>query len=175
MNKSVLVCSFNAVSGHEGHRRGKRNLVFILNKKKLCGCGCAGYHTLNVIWDVFAWSMRAAMLGVSPSARHNGGAWTENDVEHRFQNNTVLPKSALVQIRGDWERLTVCFRFRTWSNDLFCWMCDACKRGENAYDVFLPDAPHRSTLISHEARAGRGVGGHGRGGGAPRLLMLVKG
>ena len=62
----------------------------------------------------------------------------------------VIPKAALLQVRGDWEYLIQCFRFRSVSSHQFCWLCDASKEvGHNHYIDFARDAAHRSTLFGH--------------------------
>ena len=125
--RSVLAASFNVISGDTDARRGKRHLLFVLNKQKLCNCGCGGVHTLDPIWDVLAWSLRACLRGVAPAARHDGSPFEGSELADRLAANTPVPKACLVQVRGDWEWLCVCFRFRMWSQNEFCWMCNAAK------------------------------------------------
>lgn len=43
------------------------------------------------------------------------------------------------------------FRFRSFNSDSFCWLCDATQGGPLRYTDFTETAPHRSTLIDHQA------------------------
>ena len=147
--KSIYVGSFNIVSGRTPAIRGKRHLFFVLSKRKLCDCGCSGFHTFQAIFAVFAWSLHQLMLGRAPSCRHDGGAWTADDTKHRMPSGTQLPPAALLQIRGDWEWYTQGFRFRSAGGDPFCWMCNASKSGALLYTDFRPEAAHRQTRIRH--------------------------
>ncbi len=149
--RSVVVGSFNIISAQEQNRRAKRNLFFVLSKQKLCNCGCSGYHTFQGIWEILAWSMQHLLKGRAPAARHDGMPWTAEDQQHRLARGTPLPRAALLQLRGDWEWMVQCFRFRSFSSGSFCWMCNAAKEGPLSFRDFRPQAAHRSTLVSHEA------------------------
>ena len=128
--KSVLVCSFNVISAKSPADRAERKLFFVLAKNKLCDCGCSGFHTMNDIWDVLAWSLDCLRAGVSPSRRHDDSDWTAHDRANRMTAGSSLPKAALLQIRGDWEQMVQWFRFRSYNAHHFCWMCDATLDGE---------------------------------------------
>jgi len=147
--RSVVVGSLNVVSGRSKATRGQRHLFFIIGKGKLCDCGCSGFHSFNAIFEVLAWSMRCLKEGLSPNCRHDGSPFTPADMEHRLPPETRLPRAALLQIRGDWEWMTQCFRFRAAGNEHFCWLCDASKSGAMRYTDFRRNAPHRATLITH--------------------------
>jgi len=150
-SRSVIVASINVVSGQSKAIRGRRHLLFIVGKKKLCDCGCAGFHTFNALFDVLAWSLQCARNGVSPNCRHDGTPWSPHDVQCRMPSGVALFLLALLQVRGDWEWLMQCFRFRSPSSEHFCWMCNASKSGHLRFTDFRPDAPHRSTLLDHPA------------------------
>ena len=146
--RSCIVGSVNVVSGQDKAIRGQRHLLFILGKKKLCDCGCAGFHSFNAIFAVLAWSMEILRDGRSPTCRHDGSAWSALDQKFRMPNGVPLPRAALLQVRGDWEWVVLCFRVRAIGSDRFCWMCEATKQD---FMDFRQDAPHRGTLLSHEA------------------------
>lgn len=148
-SKSIYVGSFNVITGQTPGTRAKRHLFFALSKDKLCCCGCSGYHTFQQIFSVFAWSMHHSMLGRSPSARHDGQAWTAADRRDRLPSGVAIPSAALIQVRGDWDWFTTGFRFRSSGGDPFCWMCDAQKTGPLSYTDFRPNAPHRETVMNH--------------------------
>jgi hypothetical protein len=149
-SKSVLAASMNVISAHD-HIRHRRQPLFVLRKVRLCSCGCQGFHTIQELMDVVAWSMRCLMAGVAPSCRHDGSVWTDLDIENRLPPATIIPRACLLQVRGDWEWLEQCFRLRSVSSDSFCWMCDSTKTtlGPLHYHNFSPDAAHRQTLITH--------------------------
>ena len=149
--KSVVVASINIVSAQSAVDRANRQLVFVVSKAKLCDCGCGGFHTYQVLFEVFSWSMWRLLEGLTSDCRHDGAPFTAHDQANRLPAGTAIPKAALLQLRGDWEWLVTCFRFRFYTSDSFCWLCDATlSAGPNCYTNFEEDAPHRATLISHE-------------------------
>ena len=121
-----------------------------LPQDKLCDCGCGGYHTWQPLWDVLAWSLRQMLIGRSPAFRHNRMAFTRFDQMHRMEANKEIPHAALLQLRGDWEWVSQCFRFRSPGAQSFCWMCEATTSGLYDYKDFDPHAPHRGTLFDHQ-------------------------
>ena len=123
----------------------------MLAKHNMCDCDCGGWHSTQPLFDVLSWSMACLEQGVSPTARHDGTAWTQRDQTHRMQGNQALPSAALLQIRGDWESRSSIFRFPTASNHQFCWKCAATKTGPMDYRDVGPDAAHRGTLVSHDS------------------------
>lgn len=151
-SKSVVVGSVNIVSAPDPHLRGRRHLVFVVSKRKLCDCGCSGWHTFQSIFDVFSWSMRHLVRGEWPSCRHDGSPWNQHDIQNRTVPEEALPVAALLQLRGDWEWMVVCYRFRFYTSVLFCWMCNATlAAGPCCFKDVRREAGHRATLISHSA------------------------
>ena len=57
-SKGVLVASLNCISAANDGLKRKRHPLFVLQKDKLCDCGCSGYHTLQDIFEGVSWSMR---------------------------------------------------------------------------------------------------------------------
>ena len=151
-SRSIVVGSMNIVSGSEAvsHRRQP---LFVIRKARLCQCGCQGFHTIQELMEVLAWSMRCLVSGEAPACRHDGNDFSPAELVKRMPAGTRLPKAALLQVRGDWEWLEQCFRLRSVSSDAFCWMCQATQRtpGPLHYHDFREDAAHRGTLISHES------------------------
>ena len=94
--------------------------------------------------------MNCLKHGVSPATRHDGTNFTHHDARVRLPPGQALPRSALLQIRGDWEWLCQCFRFRHFSSESLCWQCQATQTGPMSYMDVRPTAAHRGTLISHE-------------------------
>jgi hypothetical protein len=148
--KSITVASFNFISARNLHDRGHRHLFMVLSKNKMCDC-CAGYHSFQAMFSVFSWSMLQLMLGVAPNRRHDGSDFSDHDRRARMPPGTPLPPAALVQLRGDWDWYTSGFRLRSAGAETFCFKCGATKSGLLDYMNFSPAAPHRGTLISHEA------------------------
>ena len=111
--RSILIASMNVVSSPRDKRRNHRQPLFVIRKARLCGCGCGGYHTLQVLFEVVAWSLRCLLVGQSPTTRHDGTPFTAEDLESRVQGGERIPHACLLQIRGDWEWLAQCFRLRS--------------------------------------------------------------
>ena len=150
--KGCLVCSINVISASEPRLRGQRHLVFVISKAKVCNCGCSGFHTLQALFRVFSWSMTCLARSTWPTCRHDNAPWSPDDLRQRLLPTGVpLPRAALLQLRGDWEWMYLCFRFRLPRQQLFCWMCNAeLSDGVMCYKHLGPLAPHRQTLISHQ-------------------------
>ena len=150
-SKAVLVASMNVISATSDKKKNLRQPLFVVRKGRLCDCGCGGYCSLQEIFGVISWSMQCLLRGRSPSSRHDGSAWTREDLEHRMPRDQDIPQAALTQIRGDWEWLESCFRIRSVNAQIFCWMCDTTTSpGPNCYHDFTPTAAHRATAITHE-------------------------
>ncbi len=95
--------------------------------------------------------MRLLRGGPLPHQRHDLSPWTEHDVRCRLLDPTLsLPVAALLQVRGDWEWLSQCFRLRHPSAEHFCWLCNCCATGALSYFNVSPEAGHRGTLLTHE-------------------------
>ena len=114
--KSVYAVSYNYLAG-DNRQRARRFLIAVLRKADCCDCGCSGWHTLQALFEVIAWSMQRLRWGVAPSARHDGTPWSLDDRRRRVPDGTPLPKAAIVQVRGDWEWLVQAFRFRHYSSE----------------------------------------------------------
>ena len=149
-SKSVVVGSVNVISASDPRRRGRRHLLFVISKDRLCDCGCSGYHTYQAIFGVLAWNMTFLSRGELPRQRHDGSPWTAHDRRHRLQEGSH--RAALLQLRGDWEWMSQCFRFPTATQERFCWMCEAHQSdGPCCFHDVTRAAPHRATLIDHRA------------------------
>jgi hypothetical protein len=154
--KSLLVASWNVISASSPKVRNLRQPLFVIRKARLCKCGCSGAHTLDVLYTVLAWSMRCLLAGIAPGSRHDGSPFTPRDRKCRLPVGLAIPPVALLQVRGDWEGMATQYMFRWFTSDRFCWLCDATKDtvGDRHYADFRPEAPHRQTLITHQAYFG---------------------
>ena len=148
-SKAVLVASWNVVSAPMQSHRGLRCLFFCLSKALCCDCGCEGYHTWNPLFKIFAWSMGFLKSGMPPTCRHDGLQWSQHDLRFRVAD-LPLARAALLMVRGDWEWLCQCFRFRHYSSETFCWCCEATVTGALTHFDVTPEAAHRTTLLTHE-------------------------
>ena len=107
-----------------------------------------GFHTWNHLFQVFAWSLGFLKSGMAPTCRHDGLPWTSQDTRARILAGS-LPRAALLMVRGDWEWLCQCFRFRHYSADAFCWCCSATQIGPLTLFDVRPEAPYRATKLTH--------------------------
>ena len=103
-----------------------------------------------MLFKVFAWSMACLKEGTAPICRHDGSPWTAADRQARSIAGPVLPRAALLMVRGDWEWLCQCFRFRHFGSESFCYLCEATHTGANSYLNVAPDAPYRQTTFTHD-------------------------
>jgi hypothetical protein len=148
--KSVVVGSLNIVSAQAQENRAHRIPLFVIRKGRLCKCGCGGYCTYQRICEVLSWSFRCLALGKLPTSRHDGAPWNPYDAKVRMHGSDIT-RGALLQVRGDWEGLVSFFRLRFYKSENFCWMCNCTMSpGDLCYKNFQLDAPHRSTLITHQ-------------------------
>ena len=120
--RSIAVVSMNIISGSEVEVRNQRHILFAVSKGKLCDC-CMGFHSYQKLLDVIAWSFRCLSQGRSPSLRHDGAAFTDDDVKDRLPKHAVVPHFALLQARGDWEWIAQAFRLPWPSSSACCWKC----------------------------------------------------
>lgn len=110
---------------------------------------CKGFHTIDELNKVYAWSMTSLATGQCPEARHDGEPWSDHDRRSRIGGSLRL-RAGLLQVRGDWAWLCENFRFRHYANEHFCWLCEATHTGLLNYLNLAADAPWRTTGLSHE-------------------------
>ena len=120
--KSATVLSMNIISAQDGKLRQRRHPLCVLQKGSL-----AGYSTYQQIFAVISWSFTCMMRGITPDCRHNGQPFSAHDLESRVPGRLVMPKAALLQVRGDWAWLAEAFRLRWYTAPAFCWQCDVTK------------------------------------------------
>ena len=87
-------------------------------------------HTMDDLMEILAWSMRHALAGTRPSARHDGSPWLKSDLRRSQKTGDLGWHSCLVEVRSDWDFLNKCFHFPTHSlGDGICWKCN-CRRSQ---------------------------------------------
>jgi len=85
-------------------------------------------HTMDDLMEIFAWSMRHALAGSRPLARHDGTPWLKSDMRRSKKTADLGWNACLVEVRSDWDFLNKCFHFPTHNlGDGICWKCN-CKR-----------------------------------------------
>ena len=144
--RSVVAVTMNFLGGPV-QVRSRRYILSFINKARLCNCGCEGFHTLQDLFKVVAWSMSFLLGVLTPVARHDGSAWSAHDLSSRLAANILLPIAALLQLRGDWDWMSVAYRFRKATEELFCWLCNITQA--TFRNEFRRGAPHRNNLRTH--------------------------
>ena len=108
--RSVIAGSFTIISAQRQEVRQKRHPIFVIRKKRLCNCGCHGYHTIQRIFEVIAWSLRCCLEGRAPTTRHDGSPFLDGEEDMRLWPGRRLAPAAVLQVRGDWEWIVTAFR-----------------------------------------------------------------
>ena len=82
-------------------------------------------ETYEEIWRVMAWSFRAALCGLNPSARHDGSAFLPSDRYRRKLQGRTIPVMILGEVRGDWAMYKDILDFPSWSAAGYIfWRCN---------------------------------------------------
>jgi len=116
---------------------GTRHLACVLDKRRLCRCGCRGWCTIQPVMAFLHWGAAALANGLHPSLDHEGTPWPADDERLSLaQLPLACGPAAVQQIRGDWAEFSHTLGFPTWhSSDYPCLWCRA----------------DRDTLYDHEA------------------------
>jgi hypothetical protein len=107
---------------------GKRHVLMVLQRSRVCRCGCRSWCTLYPVWLWLCWSLQALINGEYPDARHDGQPWTPADEQNRgaMSNRKFGFRAFVLQLRGDWSEFAHSVGFVNWaSRDHPCFMCDA--------------------------------------------------
>ena len=120
-SQSMEIVSIS-LPGLSGSNAALRLPVFGSNKKFLMTD-----KTYEDVFEVLSWSFRCLAVGVHPSQRHDGSAWTQSDAKRRRAAATSIGISGvLCEVRGDWSMLKQVFRFPAWNEKRgCCWLCRA--------------------------------------------------
>ena len=111
----------------------------------------ASLHNLLLLPICLWWGvLLLLLLGFAPSCREDGSPWDAHDATARLPANQILARAALVMVRGDWEWIIQCFRFRHYSSNSFCWCCEATHVGTLTYFDCSEGAAWRDTILTHE-------------------------
>jgi hypothetical protein len=103
--------------------------------------------TKDDIMSIIAWSFQQLAAGRFPASRHDGTAWNSTDVWRKQKSLKPLPRTVLVEVKGDWAFMKDCFRFPQF-NELAgcCWLCAVQPKGIT--DTSLT-APWRINRLTH--------------------------
>lgn len=140
---SLFVVTWNSLIAG-GPRTGftRRFLYTVILKEHLTT------ETWVELWKVFSWSMNALLTGVSPSEN-----WDNNprDGGNRFLADRW--SAAVVQVRGDWEFLTMNLGLARWDDKInMCMFCLASNTIEHLlWQRFGAHAGWRRTLRTHSS------------------------
>ena len=120
---SLYLLLFTVLNGRER----ERIWIAAFSKRVLCRCGCFGRCTLDGIWDIVAWSMKALLVGRWPTLDHLGQpltGWRREKAGQPFRF-----RAAVIASRGDWAWNKQILGVRGWMgegpNKYICWLCDS--------------------------------------------------
>ena len=126
----------------------RRRWIALLTKGSLCQCGCGGLHTLDHIWSVVAWSLRALAVGTFPATDHLDQPFVDDPWRSQRAGSPLALRGAVLMFRGDWPWLSSVFQIAYHSNAEACFLC----RGRMDMSCPLTDpsasASWRSTCVS---------------------------
>ena len=88
------------------------------------------HNTMDDLMEILAWSMRHALAGTRPTARHDGSPWLKTDAKRVKKTRSLGWNACLVEVRSDWDFLNKCFHFPTHNLGAgICWKCN-CRRNQ---------------------------------------------
>ena len=104
-----------------------RFLWGVMQKSHVCSCGCRGWCSFYVFFQVASWSLRACADAVMPSARHDGSLWGKTDSKRKDLSGVELTVPiACLYIKGDWSEFSSTLGLPTWqSGSRPCFLCNA--------------------------------------------------
>ena len=106
---------------------GRRFVLALLRKRRVCKCGCRGWCTY---WTLMNWLKHcfvALAEGKWPRRRHDGEKWTSQDGRRASRaGEYLLAIGALIQLRGDWPEFCERLGMPTWASHMRpCFVCNA--------------------------------------------------
>ena len=131
----------------------QRFWICALNKSKLCKCGCKGRHTIDSLFAVVAWSVRALIAGEYPARDHLGGKFASHSPRGKLAGKPLPMRGAVLRKFGDWAWFKQALGLRGHQGEgdkgLVCWLCRAGRRDPVNYCWnFEEGAAWRSTGTS---------------------------
>jgi hypothetical protein len=103
----------------------ERFLFGVIRKRNLCRCGCKGWCTYNIVFQLAAWSFEALAKNVWPSERHTGDIWLPSDSKRASMAGQPLAHiCACMYVKGDWAEYAHTFGLPAWNDGLrACFAC----------------------------------------------------
>ena len=146
---SVFLLSFCLLAGVVR----QRFWICALNKSRLCKCGCKGRHTIDSLFAVVAWSVRALIAGEYPARDHLGGKFASHSPRGKLAGKPLPMRGAVLRKFGDWAWFKQALGLRGHQGEgekgLVCWLCRAGRRDPVNYCWnFEEGAAWRSTGTS---------------------------
>ena len=82
-------------------------------------------NTWDDVMEIVSWSLRHAILGKHPAARHDQQPWLKSDLKRaRAASTNLRMKSCLVEVRGDWKFFKETFHLPQHNENAgICWSC----------------------------------------------------
>jgi hypothetical protein len=107
---------------------GERFLFAVVRKRNICRCGCKGWCTYHVVFEVAAWSLSALAKKEWPHERHTGDPWLPSDTKRASMAGEPLPhRCACIYVKGDWAEYSHTFGLPAWNDGLrACFACAGC-------------------------------------------------
>ena len=163
LRDSVQLLILSLISGTEAVRWW----VCAFSKTAYCRCGCKGRHTFDAIFEVLAWSFRAAAAGVHPRHDHKNALLDPRSKLGKLAGRKMRIRGALLSKQGDWSWYKQVLGLNGWKGEgpskRVCWICPATIGGACPCWDFTADALWRRTKITsgeyfdHAARHGHFV------------------
>ena len=114
----------------------RRHMLAAFRKSELCHCGCRGWCTLWVLFDLIRWSFECCANKLWPTHRHDGKPWKErsDNIRSASAGIALRIRSAILYIKGDWAEFAQSLALSNWRTKLApCWCC--LTTVEHMYDI----------------------------------------
>ena len=125
---SVHLLTFRLLNGSVR----KRFWIACFSKKDMCKCGCYGRCTMQTMFEIVGWSMRALLAGKHPSVDHRGNRFPPGSPRGEMAGQTLRVRGAVLAKVGDWAWYKQALNLKYWrgeGEDLrLCWLYDGCLR-----------------------------------------------
>ena len=97
----------------------KRYLYAGFRKRNACACGCRGWCSFRVYWELTRWQLEALGNGIYPSARFDGEPWRASDKKRmELSGKRMLYRMVVIYIKGDWSEYATTVGLPSWQDGL---------------------------------------------------------
>eukprot|EP00974_Lingulodinium_polyedra_P003242 304154-Lingulodinium_polyedra.AAC.1 len=108
--ESVFLLSFCVLNGSVR----QRFWITAFNKSKMCQCGCKGRHTIDAVFAVVAWSVRALIAGKYPATDHLNKEFPKSSARGKLAGKPLPVRGAALRKFGDWAWFKQALGLRGW-------------------------------------------------------------